>query len=76
MITPEGVVEESKQWSRDEVAKLVDLLTEELYGSREERNDQAWKAEIRQRVDEIERGKVALQDGDEVSEKVRKLVHS
>lgn len=76
MITPVGVVEESKQWSRDEVAKLVDLLTEELYGSRGERNDQAWKAEIRQRVDEIEGGKVALQDGDEVSEKVRKLVHS
>lgn len=69
-------MEESKQWSRDEVAKLVDLLTEELHGPREERNDQAWKAEIRQRVAEIERGEIALQDGDEVSEKVRKLVHS
>ena len=76
MITPEGVVEESKQWSRDEVAELVDLLTEELYGPREERNDQTWKAEIRQRVVEIEREEVAHQDGDEVSEKVRKLVHS
>ena len=76
MITLEAVVEESKHWSRDQVAKLVDLLKEELYGPREERNEQAWKAEIRRRVAEIERGEVSLLDGDEVLEKVRKLAHS
>ena len=71
-MTLEQIVEETRQWPPEKVGELVGRLTEELHTSDSE-NEASWKQVARQRIAEIENGKITPLDGEMVSEQVRKL---
>jgi putative addiction module component (TIGR02574 family) len=73
MMTVEQVVSEVDQMSEDQVVLLVDRLTQRLQTIDPE-IEEAWSAEIRRRVDDLESGKVQEIPGEEVTARVRQLL--
>ncbi len=71
-LTLDQIVEETRHWPPDQVANLVDRLTEELEPAVE--IEAAWRTETRRRVAEIEGGQVPGLPGEEVSARVRRIV--
>jgi putative addiction module component (TIGR02574 family) len=70
--TVDQIVEEARRLSRDQIAELVDRLTESL--TFEPEIEDAWKKEVRRRVAEIEKGEVKGVPGDEVSAHIRQII--
>lgn len=72
-MTAQQIVDETRGWSRERVAELVDRLTLALHETPSEIQE-AWKKETRRRVAEIENGHVEGIPGDEVSARIRRIV--
>ncbi len=72
-LTLEQIVEETRHWPPEKVGELVDRLTEDLHGSDPE-IENAWKAEIDRRVEEIQTGRVQGIPGEEVSAQIRRIL--
>jgi putative addiction module component (TIGR02574 family) len=68
--------EKAAQLSDHERAELALALIESLDGSSETDADvdEAWRVEIERRVGQVERGEVVPVPGDEVFERVRRLL--
>ena len=71
-MTLDEIVKEARHLSTEQVAELVDRLSEGLHLS--PGMEESWKAETRRRVAEIEAGKVKGIPGEEVSARIRKIV--
>jgi putative addiction module component (TIGR02574 family) len=72
-MTLDQIVEEARHWTPEKVGELVGRLTENLHTSDAE-TESAWQAEVAQRVEDIQSGKVQGIPGEEVSARVRKIV--
>jgi putative addiction module component (TIGR02574 family) len=73
-ITMDQILEEARNWPREQVAKLVDSLTLSLQDKPDPQAEEEWKTETRRRLVELESGQVEAIPGDIVSERVRKIV--
>jgi len=73
-ITVDKIVEEAQSLPREQIAELVDRLTISLYETLDSGVEDAWKTETRRRIAEIENGEVQGIPGDEVSERVRRII--
>lgn len=73
-ITLDQIIEEARHLPREQLVELVDRLTLSLHGSTDADVEDGWKTEVRRRVAEIENGEVEGIPGDEVSERVRRIV--
>ena len=71
-ITFDQIIEEARNWPADQVAELVDRLTQQLQAAPE--IDAAWRSETRRRVAEIENGQVQGVPGEVVSDRIRRIV--
>ncbi len=71
-MTLEQIVEEARRLPPEQVMELVDRLNDELLPESE--IDAAWKKEARRRIAEIESGAVEGIPGEEVSERIRRIV--
>jgi putative addiction module component (TIGR02574 family) len=67
------IVEETRQWPPEKIGELVGRLTQDLHASDTE-IEAAWQAEIAHRIHDIQTGKVQGIPGEEVSERIRKIV--
>lgn len=67
-------MEEARQLPREKIVELVDRLTLSLHETMDADVENAWKNETRRRIAEIESGDVQGVPGDEVSERVRRIV--
>ena len=72
-MTLDQIVEEARHWPPEKVGELVGRLTENLHTSDPE-IEAEWQSEIARRLEEIQSGKVQGIPGEEVSERVRKIV--
>ncbi len=72
-LTIEQIVEETRSLPREAVAELVDRIWAAHYAD-DEVHRKAWSETIQRRVEEIRSGKVQGVPGDEVSERIRKIV--
>ncbi len=70
------ILKEVAQLSAAEQQELRHALAERLplSGEIEPTIDEAWKPEIRRRLEELEKGKVESIPGDAVSQRIRKIV--
>jgi putative addiction module component (TIGR02574 family) len=73
-MTMEQIVEATSQWPHDQVADLVDRLTEKLHGGIDPEIEQAWKVETRRRVAEIQNGQAEFIPAEQVMAEARKIV--
>jgi hypothetical protein len=73
-ITPDHVIEEARNWPREEIEQLVDLLTIQLHSLPDQENETAWKIEARRRVAELENDRASLIPGEDVARDIRKIV--
>lgn len=73
-ITVDQIVKEAQRLPREQIAELVDRLTRSLHETIDSPVEDAWKAETRRRIAEIEKDEVQGISGDEVSARVRKIV--
>ncbi len=71
-MTLDQIVEEARHLPAEQVVELVDRLSEGLYLS--PGIEETWKAETRQRLADMESGKVQGIPGPEVSARIRKVV--
>ncbi|HEX4265719.1 MAG TPA: addiction module protein [Verrucomicrobiae bacterium] len=74
MPTVDQIVKEARQLPREQLAEIVDRLTLSLHEATDPSLEEAWKAETRRRVAEIEKGEVQGIPGEEVSARVRRIV--
>jgi putative addiction module component (TIGR02574 family) len=72
-MTLDQIVEEARKWPPEKVGELVGRLTENLHISDSE-IDSAWQGEIAKRVQDIQSERVQGIPGEEVSDRVRKIV--
>jgi putative addiction module component (TIGR02574 family) len=74
-MTVEQIIEETRGWPAHRVEELVTRLHHVLDPNLSETEiDRAWKEEIRRRVAAIEKGRVQLIPGEEVSARLRKII--
>jgi ADP-heptose:LPS heptosyltransferase len=66
------IIEEARHWPVEQVAELVDRLTQQLQPVPE--IAAAWRTEARRRVAEIESGQVQGVSGEVVSDRRRRIV--
>ncbi len=64
--------EKASQLSETERAELALSLIESLDGPADPDVEEAWRLEIEQRIDQIERGEIQLIPGDEVFARLRR----
>jgi putative addiction module component (TIGR02574 family) len=73
-ITVDKLVEDARCLPREQMVELVDRLTLSLYPTPDPEVESAWKTETRRRLAEIENGEVQEIPGNEVSDRVRRIV--
>ena len=71
-MTLDQIIDEARQWPAEQVAELVDRLTQQLQATPE--IDAAWRNETRRRLAEIESAQVQGVPGEVVSDRVRRIV--
>ena len=71
-MTLDQIIEEARQWPAEQVAELVDRLTQQLQATPE--IDAGWRSETRRRLAEIESAQVQGVPGEVVSDRVRRIV--
>jgi putative addiction module component (TIGR02574 family) len=67
------LAERGRALAPEERARLVDLLLDSLHESPEPEVEQAWRLEIRRRVEAYKRGEVKLHDADDVLAEVKRI---
>jgi putative addiction module component (TIGR02574 family) len=72
-LTVDQIVEETRSWPEDRIALLVDRLRGRL-GDVEPRGETSLRDEVCRRLAELERGEVQGIPGEEVSDRVRRMV--
>jgi hypothetical protein len=73
-LTVDQIVRETDQWPVDLVADLVDRLTLAKHGGLTAERETVWADTAARRSAEIDSGKEKLMPGQEVSDRVRKIV--
>ena len=73
-MTLDQITEEASHLQPQQVAELMDRLTLNLHHAIEPEIENAWKQEVRRRVAELESGEVKAIPGEEVSERIRRIV--
>jgi putative addiction module component (TIGR02574 family) len=73
-MTLDQIVEAASRLPREEMAEAVDRLTLTLHNGVEPEIESAWRQETRRRLAELENGKVQAVSGDDVSDRIRKIV--
>ncbi len=73
-MTLDQIVEEANHLPAPQVSELVDRLTLNLHHAIDPQIEEAWNRESRRRLVELESGQVKAIPGEEVSERVRKIV--
>jgi hypothetical protein len=72
-LTVDQIVEGTRDWSNDKLVLLVHQLERRLQDV-DPRIEESWIAEAHRRIEEVETGKAMLVPGEEVSERVRRIV--
>jgi hypothetical protein len=72
-LTVDQIVEGTRDWSNEKLVLLVHQLERRLQDV-EPRIEEAWIAEAHRRIEEVETGKAMLVPGEDVSERVRRIV--
>jgi H2-forming N5,N10-methylenetetrahydromethanopterin dehydrogenase-like enzyme len=72
-LTVDQIVEGTRDWSNDKVILLVHQLEQRLQDV-DARIEDAWIAEAHRRIEEVETGKAMLVPGEDVSDRVRRIV--
>lgn len=73
-MTPDQIVEETRQWPADMVSELVDRIMVAKHGGLAPEVDAAWRPVISRRVAEIRSGKVKGVPGEVVAARIRQIV--
>lgn len=73
-MTLEQITEAASHLQPQQVAELVDRLTLNLHHAIDPEIENAWKQEARRRLAELESGEVEAIPGEEVSERIRRIV--
>jgi putative addiction module component (TIGR02574 family) len=73
-MTLDQITEEASHLQPQQVAELVDRLTLNLHHAIEPEIEIAWKEEARRRVAELESGEMKAIPGEEVSERIRRII--
>ena len=73
-MTLDQIVEETRRLPRQQMAELVDRLTLSLHQAMEPRVESEWREVVSGRVAEIRSGSVEGISGDEISERIGKIV--
>ena len=73
-MTLDQIVEETRRLPRQQMAELVDRLTLSLHQAMEPRVESEWRKVVSGRVAEIRSGSVEGISGDEISERIGKIV--
>ena len=73
-MTLDQIVEETQHLPPRQISELVDRLTLNLHHAIDPEIEQAWVKEVQKRVAELESGQVKEVSGEEVSERIRKIV--
>ena len=73
-MTLDQIAVEASHLPPEQVVELVDRLTLSLHHAIEPEIEDAWKEEARRRVAELESGQVKAIPGEEVSERIRRIV--
>jgi hypothetical protein len=72
-LTLDQIIEETRTWPREQLGELLERLCEHLDPIAVD-IESAWKNEVRQRLAEIQDGSVEPRQGEQVSERVRRIV--
>jgi len=73
-MTLDQIVEEANHLPREQVSELVDRLTLNLHHAIDPEIEEAWKEEAHRRLAELKSGQVKAVPGEEVSERIRRMV--
>jgi len=73
-LTADQILQETARWPHEQLADLVDRLALTLHNEAGPDIEQNWRTEVRQRLAEIESGDVQPVPGEDVSNRVRRLV--
>ena len=73
-LTADQIVEETRQWPTEDVAKLVDRIVCAKHGGLSPERATAWTELAARRSAEIDSGEEKLVPGHEVSERIRRIV--
>ena len=73
-MTLDQIVEETRRLPRQQMAELVDRLTLSLHQAMEPRVESEWREVVSGRVAEIRSGSVEGISGDEISDRIGKIV--
>lgn len=73
-MTLEQIVEEASRLPREQVAEVVDRLGSVLHPGPDVGIEMTWKNEVRHRLADLESGRVEAIPGEEVSQRIRKIV--
>lgn len=73
-LTPEQIVEETRQWPADAVSDLVDRILLAKHGGLAPEIEAAWRPVIARRVEDIRSGKEPGIPGDTVAARIRQIV--
>lgn len=71
MTTKEEIIAATESLSEDAKLEIVDSLLASVYGANKE-VDEAWKREIKRRMDALDSGEATLIPGEEVLERARR----
>jgi putative addiction module component (TIGR02574 family) len=73
-MTAEQILKEARHLPHDQIVDLVDQLTLTLQPEADAEIEQAWKAETRRRLADLENGVVQPVPAEAVSARVRKII--
>lgn len=73
-MTIEQIMTEARRLPRGQISELFDLLLAESFSQPDPHVEQAWKAETRRRIAEMQSGAVKGIPGDEVMAELRGIV--
>ena len=73
-MTLDQIVEETKHLPPGQVAELVDRLTLNLHHAMDPQTEEAWKKEVRRRLDEIESGREKGVSAEEMKDRIRGIL--
>ena len=67
------LAERGRSLSPEDRSRLVDLLLDSLHTFQDDDTEEAWRSEIRRRVDAYKRGDATLLDADDVLKEAKRL---
>ena len=73
-MTPQQILSEARQLSREQMSELFDLLLAESFAQPDPEIEAAWRIETRRRVEEIESGTAKGIPAEQVMAELRQIV--